>query len=131
MSWLDYFEDNRTPLEKYMDDLNYFEKRVLITDSLHNRSITAPFTKKEIIEYAYKEASEGMFNASYNAINGYENDVYFIGKPEIDPLTNQENSQEEQKGVLTDTIETVKNASTFAKAVPFIILGAIVYRIIK
>ena len=106
-----FFQDDRTEIEKYMDDLNYFEKRILITDALHNREIESPFTKKEIIEYAHKEAESGMFNASYNAIKGYENDIYFIGKPEVDPLTGVPNPEDEQKGVIGEVGDKLKGGA--------------------
>jgi len=97
------------PIQSYMDNLSYISKRVLITDSLHNRDISAPFSKKEIISYAYKEAENNIFSASYSAIEGYKNDVYFIGKPAIDPFTNEPNSQEEQAGLfgnISNSIQT-------------------------
>ena len=98
-----FFEDEKlTHIEKYFDDMSYLTKRILITDALHNRKIDSPFTKKEIIEYAQKEAKDGMFNASYSALDGYENDIYFIGKPSVDPVTNKVNSIEEQKGLFGD-----------------------------
>jgi hypothetical protein len=105
------FNETMTPIESYMDELSYFEKRFLITDALHNRDITSPFSKKEIIEYAYKEASESIFNASYNAIQGYENDIYFIGKPEIDPLTGEANTPESQKGLIGKVGDELKSGA--------------------
>ncbi len=83
-----------------MDNLGYFTKRMLITDSLHNREIDSPFNKQDIIAYARAEAEDGYFNASYSALDGFENDVFFIGKPEIDPETLKQNSDISQKGLI-------------------------------
>lgn len=99
MSDLIPYEWGVSPIVSYMDSLSYISKRILITDALHNREISAPFTKKEIITYAYKDAEESIFSASYNAIQGYKNDVYFIGEPAINPLTDKPNSEEAQAGL--------------------------------
>ena len=105
------FNETMTPIESYMDELSYFDKRVLITNALHNRNIDSPFTKKEIIEYAYKEADDSIFNASYNAISGYENDIYFIGKPAVDPLTGEANTFESQKGLFGNIGDSLKSGA--------------------
>jgi hypothetical protein len=88
--------------------MNYFSKRIMITNALHNREIDSPFSKKEIISYAQNEAKEGFFNASYSAIDGASNDMYFIGKPKIDPATGAENSNESQKGLFGEIGDSLK-----------------------
>lgn len=115
-----------SPIQSYMDRLSYFDKRVLITDSLHNREINAPFTKKEIITFAYKEAENNIFSASYNAIKGYENDIYFIGKPAIDPVTEKPNSEEEQAGLFGNISNSIRTTAIKFLLVAF--AGAYAYK---
>jgi hypothetical protein len=105
-------DDNKTAIEKYFDSLGYFEKRAIIVNTLHNRVTDSPFSPVEIINYANKEAQEGYFNASNSALNGAENDIFLIGKPEYDPVTGIKNSKESQKGLFGKIGDGLKDYMT-------------------
>lgn len=106
----------------YMKGLGYFEKRILITNALHNRDISAPFSKKEIIEFARKEAATGYFNASYSALAGYDNDLVLVGKPAVNPETGEANTAAEQSGLI-DKAAAAANGAFFKMS--FMIVAAI------
>lgn len=108
------------PIDSFMNNLGYYDKRMLITNALRNNNINAPFTKKEIIEYATQEAATGIMNASYSAIQGFKNDSFFVGLPAVNPVTNIPNTIEEQKGVFGEIGDY-----TQAKLIQFAIIGAI------
>lgn len=99
MSW---FKGRDETIQAYMNSLGYFEKRALITNALHNRKVNAPFTNAQIVAFARDEDEEAWtgFNASSTALAGYDNDVVFIGKPAIDPVSGMENSEADQSGLI-------------------------------
>lgn len=104
------FKSKKTNIAIYMDSLGYFEKRNLITNALHNRIVSAPFTNAEIIEYARQEDAESWtgLNASSTSLAGYDNDVLFIGKPETNPETGEKNSLADQSGLLDKTQDAIQ-----------------------
>lgn len=125
------FFDEPTPMDIYFDNMSYFEKRNLIADALRNNPISSPYTKAEIIGYAQFEASQGIFNASYSALNGVDNEEYFIGKPDINPVTNEPNPIEETKGVIGHAGDKLKVYGVGAGAVAIAGVFAYVYLIGK
>jgi len=104
-----FWEDDKilTPIEQFFDDKSYLETREIVynavTGELKNSHPTIGFTPKEIIIWAKKECENTyIISGACSALDGADNLAYLVGKPEINPITEQPNSIEEQKGLFGD-----------------------------
>ena len=113
-----------SPIELYFDKMGYFEKREIIRRAVHNDvDITSRFSAKDILVYAEAEAEQGIFNASYNALQGASYEVAIIGEPSLNPITLLPNTAEAQKGIvgnLKDTFLGWRNEAIF------VLIGALI-----
>lgn len=123
--------DTRSKIEKYFDELYYWEHRDIVYEArknnLHNAYPNVPFSAKEVLEYALKDCEDSIIpGASCNAIDGAENYTALMGEPELDPLTGKQNSIEDRTGLIDHTITKLSDGVNEAQKKLFtaiVILG--------
>lgn len=98
-------------VEKWIDfhigSYNYFGIRSFVKSAADNELEKdypqAPFTAKEVLEWAIWNDEESFFlTPGAQAIEGEKTSDYLFGAPKIDPLTNTVNSKEAQNGVIVE-----------------------------
>lgn len=102
--------DTRTPIEKYFDDLGYFAHRDIVYNArkgtLKKEYPLIQFSAQEILRYAHKDCENSTIpGASCNGLDGASNYTALMGEPEINPLTLEKNSIEDQSGLIEDGLK--------------------------
>ena len=130
----DFFEEKKlTPIEKYFDDMGFFEKKQILENAIRNKPIISPFSRREIMEYAIKDAQENIFSASHGALNNNDISNVIVGTPEINPLTGKAHTEAEQRGIFEEAGHILSSgiSNTINKAILGVVVVGLFYVIVN
>ena len=121
----------KTPIQKYFDNLGYFDHRELVYEARKGNLASIypapPYTQKEILTFAFKDKEENWGGASYNALDGAGSYTYLMGEPEINPITELPTTKDQQTGIFASAYNSTTKTITDLAIKAFVgisVLGA-------